>query len=167
MDFDIRSIVDLQKMMKHVKEIAKESLVDTGKEIVEDVVKDEIDKVVYSVPEGEYARTYDLRESMESFPLKDNGDEFEIDIMHNTTKIRSIPEDFIHGSLYWSPRNYSKFLARTVHDGLSGGLFGTASNLHWRQPKPYMDNSIDRLNKNKEHVKFMKRNLNKRGIMTD
>lgn len=167
MDFDIRTTADLEKMMKYVKDIARESLVDTGKEIVEDVIKDEIDKAVYSIPEGGYKRTYDLRESMESFPLKDNGNEFEIDIMHNTTKIRSIPEDFTHGSLHWSPRNYSKFLGRTVHDGLSGGLFGTDDKLHWRQPKPYMDNSIDRLNKGKEHVKFMKRNLNKRGIATD
>lgn len=166
MFFDIRSTADLQKMMKYVKEIAKESLVDTSKEVV-DIVKEEIDKAVYSIPEGEYARTYDLRESMESFPLKDNGDTFEINIMHNTTKIRSIPSDFIHGSLYWSPRDFSPFVARVVHDGLSGGLFGIDDNLHWRQPKPYMDNAVNRLNKNKEHVKSMKRNLNKRGIMTD
>jgi len=169
MNFDIRTTDDLVKVLKYIKEEAKKPLENTGNEVAERV-KREIDNVVYSVTDGEgskpensYERTYDLRNSMQSYPLKETDDVLEVELKHNIEKIRAVPEKFQHASPYWSPWNYSQFLARTVHDGLSGGLFGYG---YWCEPRPYMDNVKDDM-KNGEYKNIMMSELRKKGFVVE
>ena len=152
----IRTYSQLLIELEKAKNIA---LAKSAEKTVE-LVKVEINKEVYSEPEGDYQRTYQLRESVKDFPLEIKGRASEIKIAHDTGQIVSNASVFQHGSNYWSPSDYSEYLAETIHGGLSGSLFGT--NKHWHKPKPYMDNAKAEM-LNGQYRKFMMESLMRSG----
>ena len=131
----IRTYSQLLIELEKAKNIA---LAKSAEKTVE-LVKVEINKEVYSEPEGTYERTWDLYNSMTDFPLEIKGKISQAKIAHDTDKIGTNVEKFQHASAYWSPWNYSNYIAETINLGLSGSLFGTSG--HWLSPKPYMFNA--------------------------
>lgn len=125
-------------LMAALSKARDEALAGAAKE-AEQLVKDRIDEDVYGVgtPE-EYQRTYQLRDSIKAFKVEKKGDTSQVKIAHDTSLIHPNVENFQHASTYWSPWNYVNYVAETVHDGTSGGLFGDG---YWRQPRPYMFNA--------------------------
>lgn len=130
-------------------------------EKTKELVKDEIEKEVYSIPQGTYERTGDLKNTMTDFPLENKGNVSQVKIAHDTDKMSYNASKFQHGSDYWSPNDYRKYVAQTVHDGTSGSLFG--ENGHWREPKPYMDNAKKEM-KDGKYKAFMIEMLKKDGL---
>lgn len=155
----IRTFKELEQALLNATRSALEDI--SGK--VAEITRDEIDSVVYAEPEGEYKRTYQLRNSMKEWPVQQSGNVFESEIKHDIDMIKSKPDIFQHGSRYWTPQEYSKYIPVTIHRGLSGPLFGHG---HWRRPKPYMTNTVKRLKGRKEHVTEMKKSLNRQGFKT-
>ena len=146
------------ELLKELKKVRNKALEGAG-EKARDLVKEEIQKEVYNIPEGAYERTGELKESLIDFPLEEKGDIAQVAIKHDWENLMTATASkFQHASPYWSPWNYRPYVARTVHDGLSGGLFGTSENLHWRKPKPYMDNAKETLRKGK-YKEYMKEEL--------
>lgn len=158
------NVTSYAQLLKELQKARDKALEGTGKKVAE-IAREEIQQAVYDIPEGDYERTGDLKDSLIDFPLEVKGDVAEVEIKHDWQNMSRDPSKFQHASPYWSPWDYRSFVAETVHDGTSGSLFGTSG--HWRHEKPYMDNTKDRLEKGKEHVKAMKEELNKMGIKTE
>jgi len=157
----VKTWKELEKALMKVRDKALEATGEKAKELV----KEEIDKEVYSIPEGEYERTGQLRDSMTNFPLKSKGNVAEVKIAHDIEKMTYDTSKFQHGSEYWSPTDYREYVAETVHNGTSGTLFGSSNSLHWRNPKPYMSNAKEEMEDGK-YREFMEKEINKMGIKT-
>ena len=153
----VKSWSDLEKALRQARDKALEATGEKAKELV----KEEIDKEVYSIPEGNYERTGQLRDTMTNFPLEDKGNVAEVEIAHDWFNMQYDVEKFQHASPYWSPWKYTRYVAETVHEGTSGNLFG--KNGHWHERKPYMDNAKEIMEKG-EYKKMMIEELKKQGI---
>lgn len=158
----IKTWKDLEKALKQARDKALEGTGEKAKELV----KDEIQKEVYDIPEGSYERTHDLMTSLTDHELEVKGNTAQVEISHDWWEMSRDTSKFQHASPYWSPWDYRRYIAETVHYGTSGSLFGSDSSLHWRQPKPYMDNAKDRLSKG-EYKKFMMEMLRKDGFKVE
>ncbi len=155
-------VTSWSQLAKELERAKNKALEDSAKKAVE-VVKDEIDKEVYSIPAGGYERTGDLRNSMTDFPLESKGNKSEVKIAHDSQSMSYDSSKFQHASPYWSPRDYRRYVAETVHDGTSGNLFGEHG--HWHERKPYMDNAKKRMSEG-EYKKFMRESLEEQGYKT-
>ena len=145
----VSSYSELAKRLKDVRnkalEGAAEKTVKLGKEIIDDVVYGS------DSPES-YERTYQLRDSLRDNPIESVfSNKATIKIDHDKARISPNVASFQHASTWWSPWDYSGYVAKTVHDGLSGGLFGEG---YWRGSRPYMDNTEKELKAGK-YRKFM------------
>ena len=154
------NVTSYSQLLKELQKARDKALKGASEKAV-DVVKASIEKEVYSIPEGTYERTGDLKNSMTDFPLENKGNTSQVKIAHDTDKMSYSASKFQHASPYWSPWKYTNYVAQTVHDGTSGSLFG--ENGHWRRPKPYMDNAQQEL-ENGKYRKFMSEMLKKQGI---
>lgn len=146
----VTSYGDLQAKLKEVRNKALEET--ALKSVI--LAKEVIEKEVYSVDTPEfYQRTYQLRDSLRDNPLENGGSNLAvIKIDHDRAAISPSAKNFQHASAWWSPWNYSGYLAKTVHDGLSGGLFG--DNHAGMSSRPYMDETEKELKAGK-YRKFM------------
>lgn len=144
--------IQLQKARDNaLKGVAKESI---------KVVEKEIDKEVYSIPEGDYERTYALRDSLIDSALEIKGNSATVKISHDWVNMQYNVAKFQHASPYWSPWKYTQYVAETVHEGTSGNLFG--ENRHWHNRKPYMDNAKETM-KSGKYRSLMVEQLRKNG----
>lgn len=141
--------------------MARDKALKATGEKTKELVKDEIEKEVYSIALGTYERTGELKESMTDFPLESKGNKAEVRIAHDIDKMSYNTSKFQHGSDYWEPSDYRKYVPETVHDGTSGSLFGESG--HWRRPKPYMDNAKEKM-KDGKYKDFMIEELKRMGI---
>ena len=140
----VKTYKELEKALM----MARDKALKGAGEKTKDLVKDEIEKEVYSISPGTYERTGDLKNSMTDFPLENKGNVSQVKIAHDTDKMSYNASKFQHASPYWSPWKYTNYVAETVHDGTSGSLFG--ENGHWRRPKPYMDNAKKQISEQDE-----------------
>lgn len=156
---EIRTYKDLEKALQKAAEKALEN---TGKETTK-LVKNRIDKDVYGVQPtpANYVRTYELRESVEPSKVKSKGNVSEIEIGHNTDKIRPNPPNQ-HMSVI-DGRSSAESVAEIVHDGKSGKIFGEG---YWTQKRPYMSNAKGELEGGK-YKEFMKDSLTKQGFTVE
>ncbi|AKO91907.1 hypothetical protein BEH_07205 [Priestia filamentosa] len=132
---------------------------DVGKKAA-DVTKRNIDKSVYKYDPEEYQRTYQLRDSIKNFPAKVVGNTVEVEIDHDKSMIISDPDNYTHGSPYYSPQNISSFLDIIVAEGKSGDLFG---NGFWRQKRQYFNVTVQDLIQTGEHIQAMKAGFRRKG----
>lgn len=158
----LANVTSYSQLLKELQKVRDKALKGTGQKTKE-LVKEEIEKEVYSIPAGEYERTGGLKESMTNFPLESKGNVAEVKIAHDIDKMSYDTSRFQHGSEYWEPNDYREYVAQTVHDGTSGSLFGTSG--HWREPKPYMDNAKEEMEDGK-YKQFMEEEINAMGIKT-
>lgn len=151
----VKSWSDLEKALRQARDKALEGTGDKTKELV----KDRIDKDVYSVATpSEYIRTYELRESVQLSDVTSNGNVAEIEIGHDTNLIGSY-EPNQHYSVVDGSSSVDS-IAEIVHDGKSGLIFG---NGYWTKPRPYMDNAKEEMEDGK-YKEFMIEELKKQGI---
>lgn len=157
---EIRTYQDLEKVLKMA---AKEALEDTGEETTK-LVKDRIDKDVYDVEPNptEYIRTYELRESVEPSKIKDNGENLELEVGHNTDLIISNPDLNQHASAIDGKSSVDS-IAEIVNDGKSGLIFGRG---YWTKKRSYMDNAQQEM-ENSKYKEMMKKNLEKQGFKVE
>lgn len=128
-------ITTYSQILDELKKVRDKALQKTAEESVK-LSKEIIDRVVYDAGSPEnYERTYQLRDSFRDNPLENSGDVAVVKLDHDTGKISANPSAFQHASPYWSPWDYSKYVAKTVHDGGSGGLFGDG---YWRSSRAYI-----------------------------
>ena len=158
----LANVKSYSQLLIELQKVRDKALKATG-EKTKELVKEQIQQEVYSIPEGEYERTGQLKDSMTNFPLESKGNVAEVKIAHDIDSMTYDTEKFQHGSNYWEPNDYRKYVAQTVHDGTSGSLFGV--NKHWHEPKPYMDNAKKEMEDGK-YKKFMEEEINAMGIKT-
>lgn len=152
------------KQLEIALQKARDKALKAAGEKTVDVVKQEIQKEVYDIPEGTYERTYALKDSLTDGELEIKGNTAQVEISHDWFNMPYNVEKFQHASPYWSPWKYTRYVAETVHEGASGNLFGTEG--HWHERKPYMDNAKDRMSKG-EYKKFMIDQLKKDGFKVE
>lgn len=154
--FNVSTYSQLEKVLQQAM---YDSLEKVG-EKTKDKAVDKIEEFVYSEPEGAYERTYGLRDSLKAFPMEKSGNEAVVRVAHDWFHMNYNVEKFQHASPYWSPWKYTRYVAETVHGGLSGSLFGYG---HWNRPKPYMGSLIDDMSKG-AYKDYMVDELRKLGL---
>ncbi|HZJ98757.1 MAG TPA: hypothetical protein VFC79_02055 [Tissierellaceae bacterium] len=149
---------------------ARDKALKGASEKAKDLVKDRIDKDVYSVySPNSYERTYDLKESVEPSDIKSNGNVSEIKISHNEDKIRSTGNQ--HRSVV-DGKSSASSIAEIVHNGKTGAI---GQRGYWRDApwydngdafahsRPYMDNAKKEM-KDGKYKDFMIEQLKKQGF---
>ena len=145
----------------YIKTVLRRGMKEVGKNVVK-VVKRRIVIDVYGAgTPTKYQRTFQLRDSVTHTSPKREAEGISVQVYHDTSKIDSAPDQFIHGSNYWSPRDYSQYLPETVHYGRSGSLFGYG---FWTEERPYMTNAIEEIRHRNIHVVTLKRSLRSQGV---
>lgn len=159
----------MAKQFKSLKELEKylqkqmiKAMNDVG-EHVKNEVKSQIDEDVYSHTPSQYERTYELRESVVNQKAVISDDKVQVIIKHDNDLIHPYPELYQHYSAKpdYTPDDYSEYVAETVHDGTSGKYFGEG---FWTKPRPYMDNTVEKLKSTNSHVEEFKKSLKKQGL---
>lgn len=156
---NFRNLKDLERYMK---KILKDSMEDAGREI-EHTLRDQIDEDVYnSYDPKEYERTRELKNSvMHTQPKEINGQIF-VEIGHDYNQIYSNPEKYQHASVWGD--DVSEYLPKWINDGTIGLAFGKGA---WTEPRPYMDNTKEKIKDKGLFERELKVALEKRGIKTD
>lgn len=155
------SFSNLSQFEAYLRTALRKGMAEVG-EHVEEQVKRRIDLDVYGAgTPSVYDRTYDLRNSVTSRSPKRTAKGISVKIEHDINQIRSYPDRFIHGSRYWSPNMYNRYIPETVHHGKSGSLFGDG---FWRDRRPYMHNAVRDILRSQSHVQILKRSLREMGI---
>ncbi len=145
-----------------MKKILHESMGEVGKK-VEEGLKDQIDEDVYDAHNPEYyQRTYELRDSVTHSDAKEIGEQIVVEVGHDYDKINThYPNQ--HMSVV-DGSDVSNQLPKLINDGTIGDIFGNGA---WTEPRPYMDNMKDKIEREKILEKELKKSLHKRGIKTD
>lgn len=144
-------VTTYSQLKSELKKVRDKALKEAAKESV-DLTKEVINKVVYNAGSPEnYQRTYQLRDSFRDNPLESKGDSAVVKLNHDEARISPNVGMFQHASSHWSPWDYSKYIAKTVNDGGSGGLFGDG---YWRSARPYIDEAEKELSGGK-YKQFM------------
>lgn len=155
----VTSYSQLENQLRKIRNKALEGAGEKSSELAKEVIQ----RVLYdaSSPES-YQRTYALRDSIRDNPLESSGgSQAIIKIDHDRSMIPTSGENFQHASAWWSPWDYSGYVAKTVHDGLSGGLFGDSHA--GLSARPYMDDTKKELSGGK-YRKFMMEELKAMGL---
>ena len=151
----VKSWKDLEKALIKARDKALEGTGEKTKELV----KDRIDRDVYSVASPSiYERTYELRESVQPSKVNSKGNTAELEIGHDTSLIGSYSPNQHYSVVDGSSSVDS--IAEIVHDGKSGKIFGEG---FWTQKRPYMDNAKEEM-KDGKYKKFMIEELKKQGL---
>ena len=145
---------DFEKM---IQMLVRDALNELG-ELVNDMVKKQIDEDVYVNTPEVYDRTYEFRESYESVDVTKDGNNPEVFIRSDKGKMNYNKDLFQHGS----DRDISEFLPEILAFNLSGDLFG--SNQWWHNRDSYWNNVLDKLKAGGWLNKEFKRLLRKRGL---
>lgn len=137
-------LAELKKVRNNALKGAAEEATELGKEVIQRVVYD------VGTPQ-DYDRTYDLKNSLRDNPIEGSGSSSAtVKIDHDTSLIHSDSVGYQHYSPTWG--NSHEYIAKIVHDGLSGDMFGT--NHLGMRARPYMDDTENEL-KNGKYKKFM------------
>lgn len=145
----VRTYTQLAAKLKEIRNKALEASGEKAKDLTTDIMDD----VVYGAgtPE-EYDRTYELKTSLRSYSISGaSSGEATVRIAHDGNLISSSPDDFIHGSNYYSPSDMSEYIPNIVNDGSSGDFFEEG---FWSAPRPYRDIAAEQLSGGK-YKKFM------------
>lgn len=157
----IRNLKDLEKVLKP---IIAEALEETGKEVVERVAREHVDKDVYQAYSPKvYESTFELRDSIftKSADIKNNT--IEVVIKHDTDKINSYaPNQHYSVVDSYSRKDVSDWIPWIVHEGKTADIWGDGGT--YLQPRPYMDNAKDELEQTKEHVDDLVKRLKSLGL---
>ena len=149
---------DFEKM---IQEMVRSALNELG-ELVNDMVKKQIDEDVYVNTPEVYNRTYEFRESFESVDVTKDVNNPEIFVRSNKNKMESRPEVFQHGSYYWRKgSDVTDYLPEILAFNLSGDFFGGG---WWRNRDSYFYNVLDKLKAGGWLNKTFKQLLRKRGL---
>jgi len=150
-----KSFETLSQLEQFIKSQVKESAKDLGKYIAEET-KQQIDNDIYqSYSPSVYERTYELKESIKSKTEKESKNNIEIVIEHD--------ENAMHHTSIVTGENVGSELADWIQRGQVPNIFNNNS-YPWTQPRPYMENTVEKLENNKGHVKELKRLLRQKGI---
>lgn len=154
----VKTWKELEKALMRARDKALEGTGEKAKELV----KDRIDKDVYSAgTPSVYERTYELRESVQPSKVKSTGNIAELEIGHDTSLIGSY-EPNQHYSVVDGSSSVDS-IALIVHDGRSGKIFG---NGYWTEERPYMSNAKEEMEDGK-YREFMKEELKKQGYKVE
>ena len=159
----LANVTSYSQLLKELQKARDKALKGTGEKAVE-VVKDRVDKDVYAMSKGEpavYERTYQLRDSLVADDFKADGNSAEITIKHDTNQIHSTAPNQHYSVVDGSSSVDS--IAEIVHDGKSGLIF---KNGYWTEPRPYMDNAKEIMEKGK-YKDFMKEELKNQGYKVE
>lgn len=159
------NLPSLQQQLKLIEQKLQNKLavgMKTVGKFTEEKVKNHIDTDVYGAGQpNEYNRTLELRESVKSSEPIVTNNSVSVEVKNDSNLIHSEPENFIHGSLYYSPNDASSYVAELVHEGTSGPLFGDG---YWRKKRPFMDNARNELIQTGEHIRVLKKSLIMQGL---
>lgn len=159
---------DMNQMQKYILNILKEVVEKVG-ERVNKLAREHVDNDVYKKGNqtnyyayGTMQPTYGLRELLTTDEVKINGNEVSTKIYHDSNKMISDPDNFVHGSNYWHMQDIRDILPEIVEYGLSGDFFG--SNQWWQDPRPYMQNTIKELQQSGKLRQFFVEELRSKGF---
>lgn len=156
---------NLKELEVFLKQKIATALGETGKNVVERVVREHIDHDVYQAySPKEYDATGDLRESVftKSPQIKNNN--IEVVIKHNTDEIHSkSPNQHYSVVDKYERKDVSDWIPYLVHEGKTHPLWGDNGEAYL-QPRPYMDNAREELEQSKEHVDDLISELKKQGL---
>ncbi|MGZ9868113.1 hypothetical protein ACU3L3_06800 [Priestia endophytica] len=156
-----RNATNLDDLLKIIADDVSDVMNTRVGKKVADVTKRNIDKTVYNQNPSEYQRTYQLRDSIKNFPAKVVGDTVIVEIDHDTSMIISYPDNYTHGSHFYSPNDISNFLDLIVNEGRSGDLFGNTG--FWKNKRQYFKATVQDLIQTGEHIQAMKTGLRLKG----
>lgn len=136
-------VTSYSEIISELKKVRDKALKKTAVDAVK-ISKEIIDRVVYDAGSPEnYQRTYQLRDSFRDNPMESRSDVAIVKLDHDRGKITPNVSAFQHASSHWSPWDYSGYVAKTVHDGSSGSLFGDG---YWRSKRAYIPEIEKELN---------------------
>lgn len=139
------------------------AMIDSGKAIAKEL-KQQVDEDVYNTYQNptHYERTYELRESIDSFsPEKKNG-YITVEVGHDYSKIHA-KEPNMHMSVT-NGQDVSEQLPQWINDGTIGDIFGEGG---WTKPRSYMDNMKQKIRSENMFTNELKKQLKNQGIKTD
>jgi len=148
------SFNSLTALEKYIKNSVKESFKNVGEYVVEET-KQEVDEDVYSYKPTQYPRTEKLKNSIVAKEEKNTANSMKISIEHDESLMDF--ESIVTGE------DVSKELPYWIHEGHVPNIFNN-NDYPWMHSRPYMENTVKKLEKNKGHVKKLKEELKKYGI---
>lgn len=157
----------MKELEKYILNVLKEVVYEVG-EKVNELAREHVDRDVYMKDNqsnhyayGYSQPTFGLRDSLTTDKVKTNGNEVSTEIYHDSNKMITDPDNFVHGSNYWNKRDIRDILPEIVEFGLSGDFFG---NGWWQDPRPYMQNTIKELQSSGKLQQWFKQGLKSRGV---
>jgi hypothetical protein len=147
-------------------EIIRDSLNELG-EIIEAKIKQNIDEHVYKYEPAKYERTYEFRESW-TVTAMIKGNDFDIVIKSDPTKMTLNQNKFQHGSIYNKngqtiETDVREYLPEILAFNLSGRLFD-GFNDWWKHRTSYFDVTVQQLHAGGWLNKKFKELLRQRGL---
>ena len=89
-------------------------------------LKINIEKIVYGAGSPNYyERTMEFLNSWETSKPIIKGNIVESELFQNTFAMQSDPDNFTHGSYWYTNNDVREFMAEIIFEGLSGPMFGT------------------------------------------
>ena len=144
----VNSLAELEKRLTSA---ISDSLRDMGGNMQKIVREELYDGVYASYAPTEYKRNHSLLGSLDNKMVGNN----ELVIEHDTSKISAF-------SLK-TGASVAHFLPDIVHNTGAPNIFNKYK-YPWMSPRPYMDNTIKRLNSSREHEAAMKKYLYQQGF---
>lgn len=134
-------------------QIGREAIIDITREMKNRIEEKIFEKGIgfSSKGEGYYNPTGEFQEAwITEIPKRISSDEYQGEMHYEPYMIKTIsPENFIHGSNYWSQDDVSDILPNLIFEGKSGDFFGKG---FWTEPRDAwspmissMDNSFSKL----------------------
>jgi len=162
--------VGVTKIFKNDKQITnfftsemKLILDEVAEKIILELQKKIDEKVYNGFTPTTYSRQMDnggLRDLWQAKPSKKRGDTVKVKIEEEPDLMTHDPDNFIHGSNYWTKNDIRDILSNIVIEGKSGDLFGDGE---WRQPRDFWTPLIDMLDSG-EINKMLESGFKSRGI---
>lgn len=144
-----------KQIMEYIRKQVRASTEKLG-EHVKEKAKRQIEEDIYSYNPVEYERTNTLKDSLVYRAGEDRKDGIDIFIEHD--------EDFMKFRSLVTGEEVSEFLPFWIHEGYVPNIFNNIANYPWMKPRPYMTHTVEKLNKDKSHIKVFKAELKKRGL---
>lgn len=154
---------NLTQLDVYLKKLIKNSMEDVGK-VVENKTREKIDEVVYQAnTPSQYERTRELQNSLIHTQPKQFDNETVVEVKHDDAMFGWY-EPNQHISVLSGDELPVEVLAEIVNDGKAGHIFGEG---FWTKPRPYIEESLEEIKKDKLHIKAMKDSLKSKGIKVE
>lgn len=151
---------NLNSLFKYLRYEFKDNLKENGKQM-ENIVRDYVERDVYSYTPTKYERTYELRDSIVTREPRIYKENVSVKVEHEPDMMSNEPDRFIHGSYFWDLTDVRFLLPYIINEGLSGDLFGEG---FWTNPRPYWTNAYNHIVSNNIFFEEFKKSLTNKGI---